>query len=147
MGIQSIICDWAVTTLRLAHDKGKLSASSCILSLLSFLTSFFRSWHNIFSGNTTNFSWAGLYADSMMTLRVSMDPAIRRNQAQSWLKFHYASRMTSYLPGLLYAHNRYAKFWTAKKDRIAKKIPSLWRHPGESFIQVFFQPLLRHCSW
>ncbi|PBK90529.1 hypothetical protein ARMGADRAFT_299525 [Armillaria gallica] len=83
----------------------------------------------------------------MMTSKVSMDPATQRNQAQFRPKSNDASPMTSYLPGLLYAHNPYAKFWTAKKDRTAKNIPSLWRRPGESFLQVVFQPFSRRRSW
>ncbi|KAK0433266.1 hypothetical protein EV421DRAFT_1741713 [Armillaria borealis] len=52
----------------------------------------------------------------------------------------------SFLAGLVYSRNPYATCWTAKKDRTVKKIPSLWRRPGESFVPVFIQPVLTHLS-
>ncbi len=128
--------------MRLAYNKGKLSALSCVLSLLSFLTAFFRSWRNILGRNTTIISWAALYADSVMTMRVSIGPAIRRSQAQSRLRSYVAISRASFLPGLIYSSYPYVTCWMGRKDRALKNIPSLWRRPGESFVEVFFQLVL-----
>ncbi len=132
--------------MRLAYNKGKLSALSCVLSLLSFLTAFFRSWHDILGRNATTFSWAALYVDSTMTMRVSIDPAIRRSQAQSRLRSYVAIPRASFLPGLVYSRYPYATCWIARKDRAVKKIPLVCRRPTESFIEVFFQPVLIRLS-
>ncbi len=112
----------------------------CAFSLLSFLTAFFRSWH------TTNFSWAALCVDSTMTTRVSIDPSIRRSQAQSRLRSYNAIPRASFLPGPIYSRYSYATCWIARKNGPAKKIPSLWRRPGESFVDVFFQLVLTRLS-
>ncbi len=93
-----------------------------------------------------DFSWAALYANSMTTSRVSMDPEIRRSQAQSRLRSHDAIHRASFLPSLIYSRCPYATCWIARKNRAVKKILSLWRRPGESFVGVFFQLVLTRAS-
>ncbi|PBK90510.1 hypothetical protein ARMGADRAFT_299287 [Armillaria gallica] len=85
-----------------------------------------------------DFSWAALYANLAMT-SIPLDPAIRRSQAQSRLRSYDAIPRASFLPGLIYSRYPYATCWIARKNRAVKKIPSLWRRLGESFVEVFFQ--------
>ncbi|PBK62443.1 hypothetical protein ARMSODRAFT_964138 [Armillaria solidipes] len=82
-----------------------------------------------------------------MTTRVSKGTTIRRNQAQSRLRSNDVPPRISYLPGLKYA-NPYTMLmrWTPKKDRAVKKIPSLRQRFGQSFLQLFLQPVLTYLS-